>query len=270
MYKLVKFTNHAESFQNGCLYMNTMDYFWNNGFDEQKDILEGVIYSVSPKNTTGFDEEFLNVQASDFKIQAAGYAYCNIFCMSIIELLMLNNGNLIHTFSQEMQKFGEKAVIIDNESEYLRRINKAAKDMKYLCGRVNYHKPYLEGNESHPKHTVELKTTEKFDFSSIISNGRKYDAFDKNYKYRAQNEWRLCLYRGERTTDAYPFNIGDLHDITHVVDTKDFLKHFLKEAQKHTLEKGNICYYGNTNRSDLRNMFYELEDNKAWMISTIG
>ena len=32
--------NFLDAFISGKLYMNTLDYFWNNGFEEQKDIFE--------------------------------------------------------------------------------------------------------------------------------------------------------------------------------------------------------------------------------------
>ena len=32
--------NFLDAFISGKLYMNTLNYFWNNGFEEQKDIFE--------------------------------------------------------------------------------------------------------------------------------------------------------------------------------------------------------------------------------------
>lgn len=39
------------------------------------------------------------------------------------------------------------------------------------------------------------------------------DCFDKGAQYREQNEWRIALYRGEKSTTTYKLNVGNLSDI---------------------------------------------------------
>ena len=46
--------------------MNTLSYFWNNGFEEQKDIFEGVVCTVPVKDFKGFPTDFQAAQASDY------------------------------------------------------------------------------------------------------------------------------------------------------------------------------------------------------------
>ena len=46
MHCLIKYfanRQYLNDFLSGQLYMNTLDYFWSKGFEEQKDIFEGVV-----------------------------------------------------------------------------------------------------------------------------------------------------------------------------------------------------------------------------------
>ena len=272
MHTLVKFTDYAESFINGCLYMNTLHYFWENGFQEQKDICEGVIGSIPPEQIAGFEQYFYSVQGHDLQFQAVGYSFCNVFCMSIIDFLSVPNGftEMQAVYPPNMKKFGEKAVIIDDENEFLRRINSVAKNDHYLCGRVNYHTPRLNGKTNYLKHSVMLRTQEAYKFSDFISKARKYDAFDKSDFYKLQNEWRLCLYRGVKSTEPFCLEIGSIKDIAHIVDTKDFIACIPSLYDNPKVLDSVEAYYGNTDRHKLRDMFYQLGEYKAWMLSTIG
>lgn len=274
MHTLVKFTNYADSFINGCLYMNTLDYFWKKGFQEQKDICEGIVYTVAPEDTTVFPDDFRCAQGTDYQFQAVGYAYCNVFCMTAVDFNPMQNEDglpvLNAVFPEDMEKFGKQAVIIDDEAEFLRRINMAAKEYRYLCGRVHYLTPRLNGKVNVPKNCVILKSTTAIDFSSMMKTGRKFDAFEKSMIYESQNEWRLCLYRGEKTTDPFRFEIGSIKDIAHIIDTKDFRDHVPVMYQNPKIMNSVDGYYGNIGRHELRDLFYALGEHKAWMLSTVG
>ena len=69
-----------DAFISGKLYMNTLNYFWNNGFEEQKDIFEGVVCTVPVKDFNGFPMDFQAAQASDYHFRAEGYKFCNVLC----------------------------------------------------------------------------------------------------------------------------------------------------------------------------------------------
>lgn len=58
-----------DAFISGKLYMNTLNYFWNNGFEEQKDIFEGVVCTVPVKDFNGFPMDFQAAQASDYHLE---------------------------------------------------------------------------------------------------------------------------------------------------------------------------------------------------------
>lgn len=276
MFALVKFVptlERADYFCEGKLYMNTLDYFWHNGFGAQKDILEGIISTVSPE-PVGLPEDFLNHQIADIQYQAVGYAYCNVFCMSQIKIAPLYNtpnGILFDVMPPAgMQEFGEYAVIVDNQVEFLRRINQAAQHYKFLCGHVNYHSPMLNSKEmDKKKHHIILKSQEVFDISQIPGVRARRDAFDKSIVYQSQNEWRLCLYRGEKSTDKFVLDIGDIRDITHVIKTAELEQEILEKGFKPAACNTSDSYYGNISRHDLRELFYKLGDNKAYILSTI-
>ena len=275
---LVKFTDYADSFQAGHIYMNTLDFFWKNGFEDQKDILEGVFSSqrINDIQVKPDDEEFMKYQLADFQFQAVGFSYCNVFCMSTVTL------NPLAVFPQRnlcsielppnMEKFGQYAVVVDNETEYLRRTHFAAKRYQYLCGRVNYYLPMngdklAEVNKPH----ILFKSRETFDMK-IFGNQRKmYDSFDKIKKYEGQREWRLCLYRGEKSTEPFILEIGDISDITHKVRIERFEQELNRIKYRETSSlSSTIRYYGNVNRKTLRESFYHLGDDQVYILSLFG
>lgn len=276
MHVLIKFTSKkfAESFQSGNLYMNSLNYFWNNGFDGQKDILEGVISSTNPQNITELPSDFKDIIQSDVLYQAVGFSFCHVFCMACIDLIPLmhiSSGLIIdmHTPSN-MQEFGEYAVIIDDETEFLKRINRAFKNQKYLCGRVNYHSPTLNNQKIDIGHHLILKREDAINIPNISGKVHQYDAFDKFDKYKSQNEWRICLYDGKPTEEAIQPEIGDIHDISHIVKASDIETEIYKLKYNKNLYSTSEEYYGNINRKELRKLFYELGNNQAWQIFTIG
>ena len=141
--------NFLDAFISGKLYMNTLDYFWNNGFEEQKDIFEGVVCTVPVKDFNGFPMDFQAAQASDYHFRAEGYKFCNVLCFYKIDFI-LERGLLRYDLNDDMSKFGEYVAIITNEAEFLRRSEAAAKKSNYevLCGDIHYHPQMLNGKQS--------------------------------------------------------------------------------------------------------------------------
>lgn len=277
---LAKFTSKqfADSFRQGQLYMNTLNYFWNNGFEDQKDIMEGVILSTPPQNVDFLPADFINLQLIDFQFRAAGYAFCNVFCMSrleIIPLMTVPDGKVVDISTPaNMKDFGDHVVIVDDEEAFLRRIHTAAKKYQYLCGNVNYHDFSLNGTLAMEKTPNILLKTEGienvFDIRKLKGTKRRWDAFDKSTRYRGQNEWRLCLYRDVASTEPFKLDIGDIRDITHMIRAKDLEKEIYKFKFNPKFFQSTEAYYGNVSRKDLRESFYRLGDYKACMFSLIG
>lgn len=274
---LAKFTSkekYANSFRRGRLHMNTLSYFWNNGFEDQKDIMEGVILSAPPQNVDFLPVDFASLQLADIQFRAVGYEFCNVFCMARFEIIPLTTvpgGRLVDIRTpSNMKDFGDYVVIVDDEAEYLRRIHTAAKNFQYLCGNVCYHNPTLKGAPMEKRPHLLLQTDNTFDVRKLDGAKKKWDAFDKNMRYSGQNEWRLCLYRDVTSTEPYELDIGDIRDITHMIKTRDLEKEIYKLKSNPKFFQSEEAYYGNVSRKDLRELFYKLGDYKAWMFSTIG
>lgn len=109
--------NFLDAFISGKLYMNTLDYFWNNGFEEQKDIFEGVVCTVPVKDFNGFPMDFQAAQASDYHFRAEGYKFCNVLCFYKIDFI-LERGLLRYDLNDDMSKFGEYVAIITNNTQH--------------------------------------------------------------------------------------------------------------------------------------------------------
>lgn len=268
MHILVKFTNYADDFQDGNLYMNTLNYFWNHGFEEQRDILEGLSSTIPIDLSSIRVPEMEKYMITDYYLRAEGFKYCNVMCMNAIDII-LNGRSCSFNISKNMVEFGKYAIIINDEVEFLKRINRTANKYKYLFGKVKYHTPEKNGILMENKHHLIIKGDKLFDINNFNTK-EKRGSFDKSIKYKYQNEWRLCIYRGEKRIDHFTLPIGDIRDISTRIKSKDM------EAQIDTLIK-NVKFtqskendYGNAGRDELRTLFQELGDNKATLFFTIG
>lgn len=276
MHKLVKFTTEefAAKFQSGKLYMNSLDYFMNNGFEGQNDTLEGVILSASPQRTVGIPSEFKNHIITDVFYQAVGFSFCHIFCMScldIVPVIITPSGTIFNiTIPSNMENFGAYAVMIDDKAEFLRRINRAFTSQKYLCGRINYHSITLDGKKAEIGHHLLVKNENAVPIAGIAGTVQRYDAFDKFDKYKYQNEWRICFYDGVAATEPYELDIGDIHDISHVIKTCNLEDEIFRLKSSDKSLRTSEKFYGNVSRQELRTLFYGLGGNEAWQYLTIG
>ena len=97
----------------------------------------------------------------------------------------------------------------------------------------------------------------------------KRDCFDKGAQYQNQNEWRISLYRGEKSVDAYKLNIGNISDIVTWFPIDKFKTGINENANRYGLSDF-MGWYGNTNRKKMREAFYELGDCKTSLFATIG
>ena len=110
-YILLKFISSADKcnrkkylkdFLNGSLYMNTLNYFWNEYYRDsqnkkqeeggnvidtsnwilpegQKDVFEGVIGTIKG-NKFSNDNDLQKALMSDLYLRAKGFGYCNTLC----------------------------------------------------------------------------------------------------------------------------------------------------------------------------------------------
>lgn len=277
MHNLIKFFSkrkYLDEFISGKLHMNTLDYFWNNGFEDQKDIFEGVVCNVPVKDFRGFPIDFQAVQACDYRFRAEGYKYCNVLCF--YKQSYTTEGPFInYEYNTKMEEFGQYVAFIIDEREFLQRVGAAAgkEKYKYLCGDVRYHQQMLNGKPGHEGNQMYLAIRDRyFTIEELKNSGfsiKKRDCFDKGIQYQGQNEWRVALYRGEKSTEAYKLDVGDLSDIIRWFPVEQFQKGIAENVNLYGMSNFE-GWYGNINRRDMREVFYELGEQKTTMFATIG
>lgn len=229
MYDLIKFTRpeYVESVLDGKLYMNTIGYFQANGFENQRDIFEGMAFYEDPNNSAvglGFEEEVRNVMVGNIGLTNEGAKYCNI-----ASFYRLNRyGNQVEKVEKGISDFGEVAIHIFDVHQFLSQIMQVAKEMRdfYWCaGDVNY---YDKNAKDAPRYA--------------------YDCFCKVNKLAYQREWRLAVLNqytklkqiakesiNEPYLEPYTFSIGNIRRIARVIPTDELLKNQAKWFPQCTL-----------------------------------
>lgn len=277
MHILIKFfsqKSYLREFVSGKLYMNSLDYFWNNGFYEQKDIFEGVVCTVPVKDFNEMPLDFQAVQASDYHFRADGYRFCNVLCFYKVGLTQI--GKIFrYNLNPAMSQFGDYVAIITNEAEFLKRIETAVRNTNYqvLCGDVHYHPQMINGIQSNPGPCMYLEAKEeKFTIEELQGKGfgiRKRDCFDKDSRYMNQREWRIALYRGHKCADAYELDVGNLSDIIRCCNAAN-IQNDIDNCLRLHMYSNIEGWYGTASRSEMRELFYHLGNNKTTLFSVIG
>lgn len=296
--KFISKKEYLEDFLDGKLYMNSLYYFWNQSaldyaktcrekelkdnpnLDPEKyvvpitggpgpgqiDLFEGVAKTVVSEESN-LPDEMKTYMLMDTIYRSVGMGYCNVLCFYKMDYELINNGTVCSYSLGNMQEFGEYAVIVDDKDELIRRIKRAAEKrrFKYLCGTVLYKKPKLNGKNARKSHNIVLKCDKQFE----IEDGYG-DAFVKMDNYAYQKEWRVALYRGEKDTEAYILDVGNIRDIVHWVRSKDLNDEVRSMFRRRAVKKNSDCWQGNIDRRELRNLFYQLGDNKAEMMVVLG
>lgn len=281
-YILLKFISSADKsnkkkylkdFLNGSLYMNTLNYFWNEYYLElakkrryaeangipfpdkidmsehilsegQADLFEGVVCNLSADKLK-MDENFKSALMTDISLRAKGFGYANTLCFYRLmyeEYMQWGLRNYIYQISERMNNFGEYVVVIDKPEELISKIEKAVKreNYKFICGPVKYRKPKLNGKSARDGYSMTVKMDDMInlrDYSSSILNNRT--CFDKMDKFSWQNEWRVILYRGEKSVEPYRLEIGNIRDICHWI-TIDNLENEIKCCLENGVIKNKI------------------------------
>lgn len=163
-YILLKFISSADKsnkkkylkdFLNGSLYMNTLNYFWNEYYLElakkrryaeangipfpdkidmsehilsegQADLFEGVVCNLSADKLK-MDENFKSALMTDISLRAKGFGYANTLCFYRLmyeEYMQWGLRNYIYQISERMNNFGEYVVVIDKPEELISKIEK--------------------------------------------------------------------------------------------------------------------------------------------------
>lgn len=190
--KLLKFgeKNRMKSFQEGVLYMNTLEYFQKLECCElrgDKDEGLSAIYqakggTLSRQNDKG---EFVPVGTIVDKVRyrEKDSTYVNVFCMYALQFYPQKQ-----YIDERNFNFGDTFVLILNPIEFLNRVKRAATQ---------------KGIDVHHK-LVEYVDRDKH--NGPMGPFRKF----KEFSY--QNEFRILV--SPETQGPYILNIGDISDIT--------------------------------------------------------
>ncbi len=280
--KFVANETFAKNFLDGMLYMNSLNYFWDEytvasekKVKGQMDLFEGVYCNVNPLKF-GFSKEFSDALVSDAAIRAEGYKYCHVhsYCRLDYEYV---NGVVRYGVSENMKAFGSHVVVIRDERKFLERIAQMAKkeNIEFLCGNVRYRTPKKDGQHIPFHHHMIVKAEvpqvdlTKPEYAGAITGRR--DAFDKMDSMSYQNEWRIAVYDGKRDTDAKVLWLEDgISDIACIVETGRLFAELDKMFQNREIKPGSVGWYGNIGRKEMRDKFYALGDYKGSVLGIIG
>lgn len=197
----------AESFLKGKIFMSSLGYFWENGFESQKDFNEGTVQMQSPGQSP-FPQDLRSAIKGSVRYRLEAYKYCNLLCMVMHHYNTQQRQT--EKFDNRMRQHGEYAVRIIDIEEFLNRVFQKAKAQGDYClaGPMNY----LSYD------TVRDRT----------------DCFDKLLRFAWQKEWRIAyihdIERLKRLAEEdpirtykepYTLDIGDISDIAEIVSAKD-------------------------------------------------
>lgn len=210
MYDLIRFFDkkeYAEIFLKGQLYMNSLGYFWANGFQDQQDLFEGTVSFVDPHNTLLPDDLTKHIIGSVMN-RLEAMKYCNLLCM-------VRHGydpvrKQVERINPLMKNFGKYAIIVKNLEVFVNRVYDAMvskKDCYGLMGPVSYHRR-----------------------DEILARS---DCFDKLNRFSWQNEWRIVWLNNYKHLKeiakadpnatyevACTLDIGDNSDIAEIYESK--------------------------------------------------
>ena len=218
MLELIRFTSgsHAEEFMAGRLYMNSLGFFWNNGFEGQRDMFEGVAQMQDPRDSL-FSEEYQNALCASIMIRAEAFQFCNLLCFHRHFYDPLRGCGT--EIDPRIGEFGDCAVRITDPDAFINRVYAKAEQQGDICvsGPVAYHA-----------------------WDEVVSEA---DCFDKLDFYSYQKEWRIAyLHKPERLKalagkrrnngvsteyyeEPYVLHIGRLDDIAATVSAKEIIEH---------------------------------------------
>lgn len=199
--------SHAESFMAGEIYMSSLGYFWNNGFESQQDIDEGTVEMQHVANSP-LPVWWRSLISGSIRYRLEAYKYCNILCM--VKHHYNTQKKQTERFDERMRDYGDYAVRIVDIDAFLRRVFEKAKAQNDFCmaGPVNY---------------IPMDT---------VKNGT--DCFDKLLSFAWQREWRIAYIHDQQRLqqiaaadpeckyeEPYVLSVGDLSDVAQIVSAKD-------------------------------------------------
>lgn len=283
MHQLIKYfkkEEYAKMFLQGKLYMNSLSYFWNNGFEDQRDMFEG-ISATFDKKALGLPIHWQQIINGDIMFRLDAYKFCNLYCfyrvdieenLSIANFLNKSTYSLINLPDLSMQQFGDTVAIVKNEDELIKRVI-AALQKEWVCiaGDVRYHK--INGNKNGLIGDSFWQSDKKFP-APKLKNGitSTKDCFIKSTIYSIQKEWRICLFRNKKLETPLILDVGDLSDIVELVPAK-MIQQKLIQMYMPCFPSDVIpqlsCFKGNIRRSEFKEKMYTFDNALGHFIMTM-
>ncbi len=213
-HSLIKFQTkeRIEQIQRGHLYLKSCkwyrDYELQNGDCVIGDAFEAMLHAHEAELIiTDTDQRFVIKDGLINTACSNGYT----FCMFSIDSKRLDSFQFSPEQKQEFKNFGDTALLILNSNEFLHRVNKAIIEHGFLmnCGFISYFDESID--------TVE--------YIINVSTNLRNIAFWKRKKYSYQQEFRILIYSDTMLTeDHIEIDIGDISDISVILDTDSVLK----------------------------------------------
>ena len=226
---LVKFgsKDNLIKLQQGQLYMKNLQYYVDleksTSDEDVGDMYDGQMLWKDAKVTL-FDydtkEFFAEGMASNLSLNL-GYLACPVFCMFAFDYRNHTNEKLVgdnltvrYDFTDEQKSklcnFGTHALIIKNGDEFVERVRKGL-----LSNEIGYSRDFVK----------------YYDFNNIeqlkeVKEDSMRVAFWKRQKYAYQQEYRFLAHT--EVDDHLSINIGDISDITQLVETSKLLNTYLQ------------------------------------------
>lgn len=215
---LIKFQskNIIEKTQKGLIHAKTLEYYRNQERDkgDQRvgDEFEAMLHINEGKYINKKTGEISDLR--DVLIPSSNsndYAYCMFSC---------DRSRMPFSFTDEQKseilKMGDTALIITDYAEFRHRVEKKAKEEGY-----DTHFGYVQYYDE-TKDNVNL-------FASTLL-GVWTLAFWKRRKYSYQQEARFIFSPFKEGTDHLDLDIGDISDISKIVDSRSLLNALIQES----------------------------------------
>ena len=219
-FKLIKFTNYGTELLNGEIYLNSLEYY--RGIEEVisgnlsninkrntaiNDYLEGSIASVNPNDLNKFGlnwgKEITEAIVGNVHLLSENLKYLKIFCLYM--LFYFPKHKKVIMPSWKIKEFGCKyAVVINDASEFIKRI-------------INY----LDENNGLNKIVAFKGDSVRYYHNDTQT--KMLSVFDKEFRFRWENEYRLIFPEQSANLDPIILNIGDISDIATLVTVEELM-----------------------------------------------
>lgn len=217
---LIKFQSRdiIEKTQKGKIYAKTLDYYRNleSGSGDQRvgDEFEAMLHVNEGKFISKKTGEISDLR--DVLIPSSNsndYAYCMFSC---------DHSRMPFSFTDEQKseilKMGDTALIITDYAEFRHRVEEKAKEEGY-----NTHFGYVQYYDE-TKDNVNLLASTLLGVWTL--------AFWKRKKYSYQQEARFIFSPFKEGTDHIELDIGDISDISKIVDSRSLLSALIREPDR--------------------------------------